>query len=497
MLQLEDKITVALAGPIKAGKDLLAAQAPAYKDTLLQSLQGNFWVPQELTLITKRQDQDLFERYSFSPKTYAEEFQYHCLAQRLAQQEQVDASSGLVLLGQPLEIDRWIYAQANKEHFQESFPTYEQLYQQIQRRISPPDIWVYLRIPEDKINVLLQRIRERGRPGEKQFLDDPSYLLNNIRLNEHFFTEVVRQPVITIDATDPVFGMSYSKSTANLPERIEALAPYFEQIAREVRKYKRPPRLTIDEWEAVDHNRAQNAFGEARRQLREYLAQHQTILTFAGNVGAGKTGMAELVGRELEIKISRELSGKGNQIEPGSTLDLFLRDMKRYAKQLQIELLPVRLGARTVLYALGESFAEDRSPVEDQSTFWRRLHQQGNLTDQDLRELKELAITTYSKAPKSDVFIYLQCSPRQCRKNILARGRSAEVRAWPEEGLRALDKFYQELFTDMEQYGSHAGPKITLPAEEFDPKNTTHQAWLWQEVLQGLLERDEPRTYRK
>src|SRR3989338_9252140 len=110
MLQLEDNIIVALAGPIKAGKDLLAAQAPAYTETLLKSLQGNFWVPQELTLITGEQDPDLFERYSFSPESYAEEFQYNCMARRLAQQNQVDAANGLVLLGQPLEIDRWIYA---------------------------------------------------------------------------------------------------------------------------------------------------------------------------------------------------------------------------------------------------------------------------------------------------------------------------------------------------------------------------------------------------
>src|SRR3989338_2968155 len=494
MLQLEDKIIVALAGPIKAGKDFLAAQAPLYQETLLKSLQGNFWVPPELTLITGEQDPDLFERYSFSPESYAEEFQYHCMARRLAQQNQVDAANGLVLLGQPLEIDRWIYAEANRKHFEGSFHTYEMLHQQIQKRVTSPDLWIYLRIPEDKMDVLLQRIRERGRPGEKQFLDDPSYLLNNIRLNDHFFSEVVHQPVITIDATDPVFGMP----SADVSIRVEALVPYFQQISREIRKSHPAPRLTLDEWGAVDHNRAQNAFGEARRQLRDYLAQHQTILTFAGNVGAGKTGMAELVQRELEAKLHRELSGKGNQLGgEDSLLSKFLRDKKRYARALQEELLPIRLEARARLYALGESFTEDRSPVEDQCTFWRRLHQQGHLSDEDLRELKALAIEAYSKAPKSDVFTYLQRSPRECRRNILMRGRPEEVGAWPEEELQALDRFYQELFTDMEQYDSHHGPKIILPSEEFDPKNTTHQGWLWQEILQGLLERDDLKADRK
>ena len=77
------------------------------------------------------------------------------------------------------------------------------------------------------------------------------------------------------------------------------------------------------------------------------------------------------------------------------------------------------------------------------------------------------------------------------------RGRPEEVGAWPEEELQALDRFYQELFTDMEQYDSHHGPKIILPSEEFDPKNTTHQGWLWQEILQGLLERDDLKADRK
>src|SRR3989338_7329290 len=114
-MQLEDKITIALAGPIKSGKEILAAKAPLYQNILFQALQGNYWVPSRLTLVKEEQDATLFEKYSAEPEKYAFEFQIRCLASRLEQQDVVDAASGMVLLGQPLGIDRQVYAEANRQ----------------------------------------------------------------------------------------------------------------------------------------------------------------------------------------------------------------------------------------------------------------------------------------------------------------------------------------------------------------------------------------------
>src|SRR3989338_3735788 len=489
MLRLEDKITIAVGGPIKAGKDVLLENASAYQDTICTSLRGNFWVPSELKTISEEHNPELFERYSAHEEKYAFEFQSACLANRLAQQREVDSSSGLVFHGQPLEIDREIYAEANRENIGESFATYEKVYEEVRQRVSPPDVWIYLRVPEDKIEVLLDRIKTNGREGEKKFLQEPSYLIEIVRRNEQFFKEVVRQPVIEVDATHPIFGGESNP---------EYLKKVYQNIADKIYEYNRPPHLTLDEWEAVDHNRAQNGMREARSQLQKYLTEHQTIITIAGLVGSSKTGTAELLSAELGIDIMRELSGKHNTIAD-ELLDKFLRDKKTYAYALQKSLIPKRIGMRMEQYASGKSFVEDRSPVEDQSIFWRRLHQQGYLSDAQMQELVGLAKADYAAAPQSDLMIKLLRSPRECRKMILKRGRPAEIKAWSEPELKAMKVFYDDLFEDMDKYGSHDGPTIKLPLQKLDAransegwnaKNTTHWGFLFQEILHSLLERD-------
>ncbi|MBI2146172.1 deoxynucleoside kinase [Candidatus Woesearchaeota archaeon] len=473
---LEDKITIALAGPIKSGKDILAAQAQEFRETLFGCLQGNYWVPQQLKVLKEEQDKTLFEQYSADPKQYAFEFQMRCLASRLEQQDKVDDASGLVLLGQPLEIDRHIYAEANREKIGSSFVTYENLHREVAKRVKTPDLWIYLRVEERNLDILLERIRENGRPGEKKFLDDPTYLVQNIRLNEEFFKHV-RQPVIEIDATHPVFS---GKEDGTYVWKL------FEHLTQEIRRYKQPPRLTLDEWEAVDYNQAQEGMWKAQTQLRQYLREHQKIIAMAGPVGLGKTGFAQLLGQRLEIGVLRELDGSNDEIKD-LLLDRFLRDKPRYCYDLQSHLIPKRTTARKELHAKGKSFVEDRSPVEDQSIFWRRFHEQGYLSDEQLSELKARARHAYADAPTSDLIIKLYRTPQECRKMILKRGRPQEVAAWPLSELRAMEPLYADFFEDMEQYGSHAGPKIEFNLQELDPKNDIHKGYIFQEIHHALL----------
>lgn len=489
MLHLEDKISVAIGGPIKAGKEVLVKYAAVHRDILFQSLAGNFWVPPRLNSISTEHNQVLFELYSADPQRYSLEFQYDCLANCLVQQTEVNTSSGLVLHLQPLEIDRHIYAEANRDNMGTSFSSYVQMYEEVRKRVTPPDVWIYLRVPEENINLILERIRSGGRKGEQKFLEDPSYILDIIRRNEHFFKEVVRQPVITLDATHAVF------SGEKNDHYVEEL---YRDIAAKIRTYKKLQRLPLGDWEAVDHNQSQKGMREARRQLRKYLADHQTIITIAGLVGSSKTGTAELLSAELNIDLMLELSGKHNAIAD-ELLTKFLRDKKTYAYPLQKSLISKRINMRRDKYASGNSFVEDRSPVEDQSIFWRQLHQQRYLSDEQMEELGSLAKQAYTTAPKSDLMIKLIRTPEECREMILRRGRREEIDAWPIEELRAMEIFYHDIFQDMDKYGSHQGPTIDLKLEDldgkkesgkWDAKNTTHWGYLFQEILLSLLERD-------
>ena len=166
-------------------------------------------------------------------------------------------------------------------------------------------------------------------------------------------------------------------------------------------------------------------------------------MSLAGVVGAGKTGMAELLAQELGIDIMRELDGSNDEIK-GELLGKFLADKATYCFDLQKYLTPKRTDARKEKYAQRRSFVEDRTPEEDQLVFHRRFHEQGYLTDAQVEELHDLAQRTYAKGPKSDCMVMLMRNPREARKMILARGRPVEVRAWPESELRAMARFYEE-----------------------------------------------------
>jgi deoxyadenosine/deoxycytidine kinase len=439
-------------------------------------------VPQTLTIVEEELDPELFHRYSDDPHRYAFSFQMWCLAQRLQQQSVVDAASGLVLLGQPIAIDRAVFAEANRAYIGKDFPIYEALSEQVSRRVTSPDVWVYFRVPPERIDVLLRRIEVRGREGEKQFLRDSSYLQRIVQLNEEFFRDA-KFPVITVDATHPFFDGEGDD---------EYFRQLFASVAADIRRYRPPHRLTLEEWEAVDHNQAQKAAWEAERQLRKYLAQHMRCISLAGLPGTGKTGLAELFGYRLDIAVLRELDGRNDSIGD-RLLEAFLWDKPTHCYSLQKHLGPKRITARRKFFAAGRSFVEDRTPDEDQAVFHRRFLEQGYLTEEQFTELRQEAIARYREAPSSHLMIKLTRTPREARQMILKRGRLAEFTAWPEEELEALDTYYERLFDDVAELGSHDGPILECHLAHLDTKNEIHRGYLFQEMLHSMMEYDARR----
>ncbi len=482
-MMLEDKISIAVAGPFKSGKGVLSrkAQEERFMRILIQTtLDGNYWVPKRIATVRENLQEDIFEKYSTDPRKYAFEFQIHSMAQRLAQQNFIDRMAGLLFQGQPLEVDRWVYAEANREHIGDSFATYERMYQEVSRRVRSPELYLYLRIPPERVDVLQRRIRESGRAGEQQFVTDPAYLRSIIELNDRFFHEIVRKPVLEIDATDPAFDQNDDQHDSFFEE-------LFQRIAFWIRDHKKPPQLELEEWIAVDYNRAQQASREARRQLREYLQQHQKIITLAGLVGSGKTGFAEMLSYELEIDLLRELDGSNDRIAD-ELLGQFLRDKPRYCYELQRHLTPKRAGARKEMYAQGRSFVEDRTPEEDQGIFHRRFHQQGYLSDDQMGELQRMAKGAYAQAPKSACMIKLLRDPHDTRDLILRRGRPEEIGAWPPAELEAMAALYDSFFREVDHYGAHQGPKLEFDLRKIDPRNSTHQGYIFQTIHHALLD---------
>src|SRR3989338_9993821 len=137
-MMLEDKITAAVIGPIKAGKGLFIGKMfePTRQQIILDKvLTGNYWVPRKMVSIEEKVDNEFLQRYYADPRQHAFELQMRCMALRLEQQSKVDAEEGLVFTGQPLEVDR-LFAEINRENIGDAFSTYQALFKEIRTRIT-------------------------------------------------------------------------------------------------------------------------------------------------------------------------------------------------------------------------------------------------------------------------------------------------------------------------------------------------------------------------
>ncbi len=490
MLHVQDNITLGLLGIIAAGKTTLteAAQNPEFTHNLLDPLLlGNFWVPPTVSISPEGVNQRLLDRYGEDPQGVAFEFQVAQFANRFRRHKDVEGNSGVNIVDMPIAADRWGYAVANRENMGSSFESYVEMFDDVSPNAKEPDAYVYLRVPRERIDVVLDRIRARKRPAEQGFLQDPSYLLRLIDVYDEFHTHVTR-PVITVDAT------GFTPRERGGLDR-EYLSRTLDQIAVEARRYCRPPRLTIDMWEAVDFNTAQKAARTAKRQLRGYLRQNQRILTIAGLVAAGKTGFGETLSDDLDIELVRELQGRNDTVSD-ELVSKFLRDKQRYCFELQKYLTPKRSEARRKAWATGKSFVEDRTPEEDQIIFHRRFREQGYLTDEQFRELRILAISTYSAAPKSHCMILLEGDPKTSRRRALLRGRAEEVNAWPEEELQELRKLYEDFFDRVDELLAHDGSRVTIDTAKVDIDKEIHRGYVFQQILLGMLDEDERKRQR-
>ena len=188
----------------------------------------------------------------------------------------------------------------------------------------------------------------------------------------------------------------------------------------------------------------------------------------------------------LDIEGCYELDAEKDHIND-ELLAKFLGDKPRYCFQLQQHLLTKRLSFRKHNAAKSGSCIEDRTPEEDPGVFHQFFHQRGYLIGNQLKQLKEEAITAYRSAPSSDLMIILRGSPELSRLRILQRGRPEELKAWRlEEELRPLSRLYDNFPNLVREYGLHTGPILAFDLNRLDVTNRVHEGYICEQILNGL-----------
>lgn len=160
-------------------------------------------------------------------------------------------------------------------------------------------------------------------------------------------------------------------------------------------------------------------------------------IAVAGNIGAGKTTLSELLGKHFSWDVHYE------DADNNPYLFDFYQDMPRWSFNLQVyflnsrfkQILDIKKGKQTVI--------QDRTIYEDAKIFAPNLHSMGLMSTRDFENYSELFSTMTSMVSPPDLTIYLKAGIPTLVDQIQKRGRDYEdnIRL---DYLKRLNQLYDE-----------------------------------------------------
>jgi deoxyadenosine kinase len=195
--------------------------------------------------------------------------------------------------------------------------------------------------------------------------------------------------------------------------------------------------------------------GPARRATAGAEVFGNIFIGIAGMIGAGKSTLAEELGKHLGIDTYYE------PVADNEYLADFYRDTARYSFAMQVYLLNRRFRQHQEIIWRGRSAVQDRTIYED-SIFAKMLARTGLMDERDYRTYVELFGNMSNFMCKPSVIVFLDVSPAASAERIRMRNRDIEAKI--ELGyLEALYEGYQEFVESI----SRVIPVIRVDYERF------------------------------
>lgn len=184
------------------------------------------------------------------------------------------------------------------------------------------------------------------------------------------------------------------------------------------------------------------------------MAKHLVLV--AGNIGVGKTSLAECLGKRLGWSVAYE------SVDDNPYLNDFYTDMATWSFHLQIFFLGHRAEQHAMLSALPHSAIIDRSIYEDAHIFARALRSMGNMTQRDYQAYHKLYSLVVAKLPRPDLLIYIDANIATLRTRIAKRARDMES-GISDDYLSLLRSYYHEWMDSFDMC-----PVLAVPGDDLD-----------------------------
>lgn len=143
-------------------------------------------------------------------------------------------------------------------------------------------------------------------------------------------------------------------------------------------------------------------------------------IAIAGNIGAGKTTLTNLLAKHYKWEPHFE------SVAENPYLDDFYGSMERWSFNLQIYFLNSRFRQILEIRESGKNIIQDRTIYEDANIFAPNLHAMGLMTNRDFSNYETLFELMERLVAPPDLLIYLRASIPTLVGQIHRRGREFE-----------------------------------------------------------------------
>ena len=143
-------------------------------------------------------------------------------------------------------------------------------------------------------------------------------------------------------------------------------------------------------------------------------------IAIAGNIGAGKTTLTQLLAKHYKIEAQLE------DVVDNPYLDDFYNEMERWSFNLQVYFLNSRFRQVVQIRKSGKNIIQGRTIYENANIFAPNLHAMGLMTNRDFDNYSSLFNLMESTVQAPDLLIYLRSSIPNLVNQIHKRGRDYE-----------------------------------------------------------------------
>lgn len=175
----------------------------------------------------------------------------------------------------------------------------------------------------------------------------------------------------------------------------------------------------------------------------KYALSRFQFLTVEGNIGAGKTSLAQLIAQEFNAKLILE------RFADNPFLPKFYEDMERYAFPLEMSFLAdryQRLQDDIAQFDLFKDFV-----VSDYDVFKSLIFAKVTLQSEEFMLYKKVFDLMYRNLTKPGLYVYLYQDTDRLLENIKKRGRDYEQKI-PADYLNKINKGYLQFIKSQPEF---------------------------------------------